>query len=191
MAVDIRVPTYALDASVDVLSVILPELDRAPAVSADAALEANRRRVLADLQADLRAAARRVDLDEAIALIVDATQRASGDPRQALQRLARVITKLRAIPLNTAASIPELRETRSQESLIHYIEVLSCAAMARALARIDLTSHNEATRLRQTIVPIFDGAIDRASNARAEDVVRSLRSLLAVVVRDLLERGRP
>lgn len=186
-----NVPDWTLAASVAVLDLVLPVFARPPSVAADAEREAEWRDTWRRLNADTRAAARASTLAEDLADIVDGYGAAADDARAAYVGLQRAVNAVRAYQPATATTGSLALQRANEIALTALIEHLAIAAQARALARMTLASYDEAARYRAAIVQTCDTAIDRVSDAGNADMVRVLRNLLAVVVRDLIERGRP
>jgi len=187
-----KVPDWILNSTVAILDAVLPCFRRPPGAAADQQIEAAWRQVHARMAGDVRAAARAATLADDLAEIIDGYHRAAADPRQAIAGLQKVVRELRAYHVGDATSSASSQQQRINElALLTMIECLALAAMARALVRVELASHGEAKKLREQFVRDFDTAIDRASDAGWISTIRELRGLLAIVVRDLTERGRP
>lgn len=184
-------PDYILDSSERFLAAVLPLYRRTPGGVADPARYAQYRRQVAGLLADTRAAARSGNIVADLADITIGYREASADMRAVIAGLERIVVAARAFVLVEPRTATLELQRQHEAELFGLVESLACVEIARALASLDLASHDEATRLRARMRRLFDVAIERASEAGRVQVMRELRALHAAVTRDLIERGRP
>lgn len=184
-------PDYILDSSERFLAAVLPLYRRTPGGVSDPVRYAAYRRKVDTLLADTRAAARSGLLVADLADISSGYREAATDMRSVIAGLERVVVAARAfVPVEPRTATLTLQRQHECE-LFGLVEALACVEIARALAALDLASHDEATRYRARMRRLFDLAIDRASEFGRIDVMRELRALHAAITRDLIERGRP
>ena len=107
-------------------------------------------------------------------------------PREALQ-LARVFfrfgTNLPNVPTTTAG---RRQQAANQAAMSQLARVVSLAEGARAASRIEFESFQEADAVRAELAEQLDELME---GGLADDVFEALRSLRAVTVRDITERG--
>ena len=186
------VPEYVLKTSTDILDHLLPLFRRYPSTIADQDLLASMRRDLEAMIADTRKAIRSATFAEDLAAIVDAFRASSGDQRGVVCVLQAVVNEIRLWELQEARSgIGATVGRDNDRALLGLFEALTLAAMAEAVRDVDLVSHGDALALRKQMVANFDTARDRASDRGDVLTMRDLQATLALVVRDLIERGRP
>lgn len=184
-------PDYLLWSADRVLKAVLPLYRRTPGRVADTDVYARYRRTLERLVADTRAAARSTTLAADLAQIAEGYRLASDDARQVIAGLERVVVATRAHQY-VSPDTP-LLELQLQHELVltGLIETLCLAEIAQALVQVDLSSYDEALRLRRRLSRTFDVAIERAAERGDVEALRALREAHAWLVRDLVERGRP
>lgn len=185
-------PDFVLDGVVRALGALLPLFERGAGSVRDATLYSAYRHRVTTWRRDLRATARSTTLGQDLADVTAAYRASSADMRAVIVGLERIVGAARSLPLTPAVSgHSALARADVEWGLIGLVEWLAVAEMARAIAALDIDSHEEATALRGRYQRTVTLAIERASDRGAALVCRQLTTLGGLVARDLIERGRP
>lgn len=187
----VRLPDYVLGATARILAAMLPLFERTPGPVADATAFSRYRRLVRELKADTRAAARSGTLETDIAAIASGYRIGSTDARAVIRGLERVVVAARAQVLTEALGPTLTQQRLNEQTLLLLFEAVSLAEICNAVSSLAPRSYDEALALRQRLGRAFDTTIDRASEIGATDLMRPLREAQAALTRDLIERGRP
>lgn len=184
-------PDYVLAATAKILGAIVPLFERTPGPVADATRFSAYRRTVREMKADLRAAARSDTLAGDLASIAEGYRVAASDMRAVIQGLERVVVAARTVVLTEPRCATLERQRDNERTLLLHIEAVSLAEAGNAVSALAPRSYDEAIALRQRLGRAFDLTIERASDLGANDLLRPLREVQAMLTRDLIERGRP
>ena len=185
------VPTFVIDAAVDLSSAIVDAADEAIRRT-DAATDArdDLLRNNAELQSDLRGIIRTpATLASSLTGIYRSLGDLGADARATLDELETMHGLLDSTPDVATGTVNRTLEAENQAALQDLNRRTAAVEMARATSRTSLVSSVDAAAVRDQLDVVLDAEIISAGDAGDDDVFASLRDLRAKAVLDLDARG--
>ncbi len=105
--------------------------------------------------------------------------------------LLRLIGQWTAIAPSHGLSRRSQLRAGDEAALLNFIIAGGLAETSYALSSYEFASYDEALGVRLHLSSVFDAAIDRTSDQGQVELSRSLQSLMAKTVNDLIARGQP